>query len=109
MVLLDYIAEKHGLSFPREAHVGSRLWAKLRAPRAMSGVASLFPDRASAAEVIDDHTPFLDRGIPAIDLIDFDYPSRDSLADTLDKVSARSLDAVGETVYRLVTVLRRER
>ena len=42
----------------------------------------------------------------AIDLIDFDYPQRDSLADNLGAVSQRSLDAVGEAVHRLVTRLR---
>jgi glutaminyl-peptide cyclotransferase len=108
MVLLDYIAEKNGLRFPREATSDRRLWAKLRSAARHAGVTSLFPDELGGG-VIDDHTPFLDRDIPAIDIIDFDYPSRDSLADTLDKVSERSLDAVGETVHRLVTVLRRER
>ena len=44
--------------------------------------------------------------MPAIDLIDFDYPQRDSLADDLDAVSQRSLDAVGEVVHRLVAQLR---
>ena len=57
--------------------------------------------------MIDDHTPFLDRGVTAIDVIDFDYPSADTLADNLDKVSQRSLDAVGEAVHRLLTRLRR--
>jgi hypothetical protein len=50
----------------------------------------------------------MDAGIPAIDVIDFDYPPADTLKDTLDKVSERSLDAVGETAYRLITRLRRE-
>ena len=45
--------------------------------------------------------------MPAIDVIDFDYPQRDSLQDTLDVVSARSLDAVGEAVHGLVADLRR--
>jgi hypothetical protein len=108
MVLLDYIAEKHGLRFAREATSNPSLWAKLRSAARHASVASLFPDELGGG-VIDDHTPFLDRDIPAIDVIDFDYPPRDTLADTLDKVSERSLDAVGETAYRLVTVLRRER
>ncbi|MFZ6031392.1 MAG: M28 family peptidase [Chloroflexota bacterium] len=48
--------------------------------------------------MIDDHIPFRDAGIPAVDIIDFDYPYWHTTADTLDKVSAESLDAVGETV-----------
>ena len=46
-------------------------------------------------------------GIPAIDLIDFDYPHWHTTRDTLDKLSVRSLDAVGETVADLLLRLRR--
>jgi hypothetical protein len=105
LVLLDYIAEKRGLSVPREGGSDPALWSMLRAAAGAVGVGALFPD-TSAGEILDDHTPFTARGTPAIDLIDFDYPPRDTLADDLDKVSARSLDAVGEAVLRLVGVLR---
>jgi len=48
--------------------------------------------------MLDDHTPFLQAGIPAVDLIDFDYPYWHTTADTVDKVSATSLEAVGRTL-----------
>jgi glutaminyl-peptide cyclotransferase len=48
--------------------------------------------------MIDDHTPFLEAGIPAIDIIDFDYPYWHTTEDTPDKVSAESLHIVGETL-----------
>lgn len=48
--------------------------------------------------MLDDHTPFVRAGIPAIDIIDFDYPHWHTLQDTPDKVSAESLQAVGETL-----------
>jgi Predicted aminopeptidases len=48
--------------------------------------------------MIDDHTPFLQAGIPAVDIIDFDYPYWHTVQDTPDKVSAESLQAVGETL-----------
>lgn len=48
--------------------------------------------------IIDDHTPFLVAGIPAVDIIDFDYPYWHTLADTPDKVSGESLQAVGRTL-----------
>jgi hypothetical protein len=48
--------------------------------------------------MLDDHTPFLRAGIPAVDLIDFDYPYWHTTADTADKVSAESLQAVGDTL-----------
>ena len=56
--------------------------------------------------ILDDHTPFLRAGIPAVDLIDFSYRYADGLKDTLDKLSVASLDAVGETVFALVSELR---
>lgn len=48
--------------------------------------------------MIDDHTPFARRGIPAVDLIDFDYPYWHTTADTIDKISAESLERVGRTL-----------
>jgi glutaminyl-peptide cyclotransferase len=46
----------------------------------------------------DDHFPFLEAGVPAVDIIDFHYPPWHTAADTLDKVSARSLQVVGDVL-----------
>jgi len=51
----------------------------------------------------DDHTPFLMAGIPAIDIIDFDYPYWHTVDDTPDKVSPASLKAVGDTLLQWLT------
>jgi len=48
--------------------------------------------------ILDDHTPFLRAGIPAVDIIDFEYPPWHTQADTLDKVSPASLEQVGRTL-----------
>ncbi len=48
--------------------------------------------------MLDDHLPFRQRGIPAVDLIDFDYPYWHTTADTADKVSAHSLQVIGDTL-----------
>jgi glutaminyl-peptide cyclotransferase len=48
--------------------------------------------------MLDDHTPFIERGIPSVLLIDFDYPYWHTLEDTPDKISPQSLQAVGDTV-----------
>ena len=48
--------------------------------------------------MIDDHVPFLQRGIPAVDIIDFDYPYWHTVDDTLDKVSAEKLEEVGRVL-----------
>ena len=50
----------------------------------------------------DDHTPFLLRGIPAVDLIDFDYPYWHTTQDTTDKVAPESLERVGRVLQTLL-------
>jgi glutaminyl-peptide cyclotransferase len=104
MILLDYIANK-GVQLPREGSSTTNLWARVRAAARSVGVGAAFPPTRQAT-IYDDHTPFLRAGIPAVDLIDFSYPYADGLQDTIDKLSTASLDAVGETVYALVSELR---
>lgn len=53
---------------------------------------------ASKYSMLDDHTPFLRRGIPAVDIIDFDYPYWHTTSDTPDKVSPDSLQRVGRVL-----------
>jgi glutaminyl-peptide cyclotransferase len=48
--------------------------------------------------MVDDHVPFAQRGIPAVDVIDFDYPYWHTTQDTPDKVSAESLERVGRVL-----------
>ncbi|MHA2369053.1 MAG: M28 family peptidase [Candidatus Hodarchaeales archaeon] len=48
--------------------------------------------------ILDDHTPFLEKNIPAVDIIDFEYPYWHTAADTTDKTSAHSLGLVGHTL-----------
>jgi hypothetical protein len=55
--------------------------------------------------IIDDHTPFLNARVPAIDLIDWSYPGH-TLQDGMKKIDPQALDAVGETVLELVQELR---
>lgn len=105
MILLDYVAGR-ALRLPREETSTPALWERLRAAGRRVGVAPVFPDAVQAG-IWDDHTPFLDAGIPAIDLIDFSYPQEGTLLDDLAHVSSRSLDAVGETVLSLLLAERR--
>jgi Zn-dependent M28 family amino/carboxypeptidase len=53
--------------------------------------------------MLDDHTPFIQAGMPAVDIIDFDYPYWHTVEDTSDKVSAASLEAVGKTLWTWIT------
>ncbi len=48
--------------------------------------------------IIDDHLPFLEQGIPAADLIDFDYPYWHTTEDTCDKLGEESLFRVGRVM-----------
>jgi hypothetical protein len=49
-------------------------------------------------QIEDDHLPFLRAGVPAVDIIDLEYPAWHTAEDTLDKLSPASLQAVGDVV-----------
>jgi hypothetical protein len=103
MVLLDYVANKW-LSIPREATSTGWLWSRLRRAAGSVGAAGVFP-RATGPGFLDDHTPFLRAGVPAIDLIDPAYDGH-SVSDRLDKLSRRTMAQVGATVVALAQKLR---
>jgi hypothetical protein len=48
--------------------------------------------------VEDDHLPFLEAGVPSVDVIDLDYAAWHTPRDTLDSVSARSMQIVGDVL-----------
>ena len=48
--------------------------------------------------MVDDHIPFKEAGIPAVDIIDFDYPYWHTTQDTTDKLSGDSLERVGRVL-----------
>src|SRR5262245_25245540 len=100
MILLDYIANR-GARIRREANSSQGLWDQLRQAAGEVGAVDVFPPGAQGG-VLDDHIPFLEQGIPSIDLIDFDYPYADTVEDTPDKLDPAILDEVGESVARLV-------
>jgi len=74
-----------------------------------SGVQSHFYARAGAMD--DDHLPFVKRGVPSIDVIDLDYGYNNvfhhTAQDTIDKLSPRSLEIVGNTVLEAIRMLDR--
>ncbi|HEU6443573.1 MAG TPA: M28 family metallopeptidase [Gaiellaceae bacterium] len=95
-IVLDFVGDRD-LEIPRERLSNRRLWSRLRTAAARAGRSRHFPAREQGA-VLDDHVPFIRRGIPAIDLIDFDFPCWHERCDDLTAVSEDSLDAVGETM-----------
>jgi glutaminyl-peptide cyclotransferase len=103
MILLDYIANRDA-RIRREANSNQGLWEQLREAAAQVGATQIFPSGVQGG-VIDDHIPFLEQGIPSIDLIDFNYAYADTVEDTVDKLDPAILDEVGETVAQLVISL----
>jgi glutaminyl-peptide cyclotransferase len=59
--------------------------------------------------IIDDHIAFKDAGVPVADLIDFDYGYQNAFwhttEDTVDKLSAKSLGIVGDTMLQAVWMM----
>ena len=96
MVLVDLVGDMNQ-RFLQEAF--SRSSAPDLVEEIWSNAASLgFEDvflPQSGGAILDDHRPFINRGIPAVDIIDLDYPFWHTTQDTLDKVSAESLERVG--------------
>jgi hypothetical protein len=103
MILLDFVGDKD-LRIPRESFSDTRLWSKLRAAAKKVGAGKVFPDLTQGG-ILDDHIPFIERGVPSIDLIDFDFPCWHQTCDDLSAVSERSLDRVGETMRQLLPTL----
>ena len=103
MILLDFVGDKD-LAIPRESYSDIRLWKKLRAAAREVGAGSAFP-ASTQGGILDDHIPFVNRGVPAIDLIDFDFPCWHQTCDDLSAVSEKSLDKVGETMRVLIPTL----
>lgn len=94
-VIVDMIGDQD-LNIYREQNSDPQLTDEIWQQAAELGYSQFINE--SKYRIIDDHVPFINAGILSVDIIDFDYPSWHTSADTLDKISAESLDAVGETV-----------
>ncbi len=96
MVLVDMIGDAD-LQIYYEHNSDAALRAEIWAVAEALGYKEQFIKEVRHS-LIDDHIPFARLGIPAIDIIDFDYPYWHTTQDTPDKVSADSLAAVGRTL-----------
>jgi hypothetical protein len=103
MINVDFVGER-GLSLPREENSDPELWEELRAAAERVGYGEVYPLETREG-VLDDHIPFRDAGVPAIDLIDFDFGCFHLPCDDLSAVSAASLDATGEPLLELLREL----
>ena len=73
------------------------------------GYSSAFPRRGNAIE--DDHIPFINAGVRAVDLIDFDSQSTfwHTPQDTMDKLDPHSFDVVGTVVLKSIEELEQQK
>jgi len=102
-VLIDMVGDSDQV-FKREANsvdaapeVVDRVWRTA----GDLGLRSHFPDE-DEGPITDDHVPLIRAGIRAIDVIDIDYPYWHTIADTADKIDARSLENIGRVLVALV-------
>lgn len=95
LLLVDMIGDRN-LNIRRDGNsttwLTDLIWAAAREQK----YTTQFLDELT--EIEDDHQPFLEAGVPAVDIIDLDYPQWHTPLDTLDAVSARSLQVVGDVV-----------
>jgi Zn-dependent M28 family amino/carboxypeptidase len=95
LILLDMIGDRD-LAIRRDANSTAWLTEIVWASAKRLDHAATFVDDETAID--DDHVPFLEAGVPAIDIIDLDYAAWHTAQDDLDHVSARSLQIVGDVV-----------
>ncbi|NKB89221.1 MAG: M28 family peptidase [Acidobacteria bacterium] len=106
LILLDMVGDA-SLQIPRELNstnwINDVIWDAARE----LGYEAHFPETVHAIQ--DDHLPFLQRGVDAVDLIDFTYGAGNrhwhQPSDTLDKLSADSLGIVGRVVLHSLPTL----
>lgn len=113
LFLLDMIGDKN-LNVAREISSTRSLQDVIAQAAAQLGYSRYFFQYET--QIIDDHVPFLNVGIPAVDVVDAEFgrmgPSFDGMGefhhantDTMDKVSQQSLEIVGRTILLSVELL----
>ena len=110
VILLDMVGDKN-LNVTLPANSTGKLVEQVFEAARDVGCRDYFA--LAKGDILDDHVPFLKVGIPAVDLIDFEYgsaPGKNDYwhtdKDTLDKLSPRSLEIIGQTTLRLLARLR---
>ena len=106
-LLLDMVGDADASFPPEELSVQRANVVVLKVQRVAErlGYQSYFPSRVGP-RLVDDHVPLLDAGLPTANLVDFSYGPGNSYwhtpEDTPDRLSAATLELVGEVVAELV-------
>jgi Zn-dependent M28 family amino/carboxypeptidase len=110
-LLVDMIGDKN-LDIARDQNSTPWLLDLVDQAATKEGDQSYFFATSNAIE--DDHLPFVQRGVPSADIIDYDYGPQSAMLpdgyhhtaqDTMDKISAHSLTVVGQTVIETINLL----
>ena len=96
LILVDMIGDRN-LNIKKEGQSTDWLTAIIWSNANKLGYTREFVNETQIIE--DDHLPYLSAKVPAVDIIDFDYPDWHEASDTLDKVSGESLKKVGDVIY----------
>jgi len=99
MILIDMIGDRD-LKIRREQLSTKWLKDAIWGAAKRVGHGNVFLDEET--EVQDDHIPFLNAGVPSVDVIDLDYTAWHTPADNLSAVSARSLQVVGDVILAAI-------
>ena len=106
LINVDMIGDKD-LDISNDANSSASLRAQVKKIADQLGDTKYF--RTDEGGIEDDHGPFVTFGVNAIDIIDLDYGPNASYwhtaQDTVDKLSARSFQVVGDVVFELVKQL----
>jgi Zn-dependent M28 family amino/carboxypeptidase len=104
LINIDMIGDKN-LDIKQETQGNAALRKLVWSAAAELGYGAFFQNDQQGEE--DDHMPFVKLGVPAIDVIDIDYPPWHKDTDTMDKLSARSFDIVGTVIVEAIHRLER--
>ena len=96
LILLDMVGDKN-LRLLRDLNSSPWLNEIIWNKAAQMGHSGIFPKRGNIAAE-DDHLPFAEEGIPVIDIVNLNYEHWHRQEDTLDKLSAQNLTAVGNVL-----------
>lgn len=95
MILVDMIADRD-LGIRRDSNSTPWLTDVIWNTASRMKLSNYFLPASTTVE--DDHLPFLAAGVPSVDIIDLDYDAWHTRRDTLDSVSARSMQVVGDVL-----------
>lgn len=101
VIIVDMVGDKD-LQLFYESNSDADLQQEIWNIAAESGHQNIFHQQFKHT-ILDDHIPFAKLGIPSIVIIDIDYPYWHTTQDLTDKVSAKSLHAVGSTILKWIS------